>query len=107
MEIGKGENVTILFRNFRKGNEINETMPSGEVLLNGIVIPFVLRIRRKGKLKKMQEETVADLVAIEDEIRATVFTERGYKDVMLKTQYFTIFIYVKAEMVEKLFSAIR
>jgi len=100
-------NVNFFMRNLKKGNEVTSKMQSGELVINGAATPFVLRKVAYGRAVVMQSERPTTLrVSRFEQNRSTVFTKRGYVNLLLNGNYWQAWVYIKKEFLEKFFSAI-
>jgi len=95
-------------KNLKEGNELTSTMKSGELVVNDVCIPFVLRKISYGRINDwLGEKTQTDIHAIIfDQLRPTLFTKNGYVSVQLGTRMGMIYVYIKKELLKDFFSAI-
>jgi hypothetical protein len=92
-------------KDLRQGNDLNKTMKSGVLVINGVEIPFVLRRRSWGKIEISVKLFRLSVVHFADS-KKTAFTKAGYVSFLLTSEVSQFWIYVKNEDVSKLTSAI-
>jgi hypothetical protein len=94
-------------KNLKDGNELTNTMKSGELVINDVSIPFVLQRVSYGRVNEMLNNFSTDIsIIIHDQLRSTLFTKNGYVSIQLANSIGMIWLYIKKEFLKEFFSAI-
>ncbi len=109
--------VWIKIQNLKDGNEITKTMPSGEIVMGDVKIPFILQKVAKGSVNDICyvpsppgpiskfEEAVFVEVSRHFLKKTTPFTKQGYVSLQIKTDKATMFFYIEKRCLFMLFGA--
>jgi hypothetical protein len=89
-------------RNLQAGNELTRTMKSGEMVISGEVIPFVLRSKTYGKIDGVKRRNVLLVVINHGNVKKTMFIKAGYCPLSVVIEKCQFLIYVKNTDMEKL-----
>jgi hypothetical protein len=102
-------NVKFIVQKMRRGNEITSAMPSGEFVIDGVVVPFVLRKVFSSKIQNLETEPLLVrnvAVAVHEQKAATAFAKGGYVNIHIEAGVCQIWVYIKRECLGDFFSAI-
>lgn len=100
--------VALRIENLKSGNEITQTMPSGELVIGETVTPFVLQRKVRGNINQLnmsRSERVG--IILSDQLRATTFTKQGYVSLLLTIPHGRFYVYIKKEKLEEFRVAFR
>jgi len=89
-------------RNLQPGNELTKTMKSGEMVISGEAIPFVLRSKTYGKIDELKRRNALLAVINHGNVKKTVFTKAGYYPLSVVLKKCQFLIYVKNADMQKL-----
>jgi hypothetical protein len=77
-------------------------MKSGEMVISGEVIPFVLRCRTYGKINGLKRRNAVLAVVNHGHFKKTMFTEAGYCPLSVVVEKCQFSIYVKNADMQKI-----
>ena len=94
-------------QNLKKGNEVTNTMSSGDLVIDGFATPFVLQEKVRGRLRDMTNNFRTTLAVISfEQLRKTDFTKKGYASLLLTHNRGQLWVYIKKEDLREFFTAI-